>query len=434
MNNTRKKPYRSDELGHGNIPDKLGGNFSIEWDTKMRVALGRVLVSGDLCYGVISRDPNATQADYIFLTQELKLADYARVINSKAIICENGGKTGHLASICRILGIPIILLDDASMLFKDQQEVTLDCVHGIIYWGRQEIHSQSRQEDRGLLALVQQRNIAFELTIVDELNIARINALQSFNVERFFLREEFLWVKANYSPFAFLKEKGREETTAYLVSSLKKYMRYLKPGQFFNFRSLDIRSDELRHFPGGIKKVEGNPELGLHGIRKLLIEQEYLIAELQAIDYMYSKGYDRLIFSLPLLIDQEELRQVKGLIEKHCAYAIKVGLFVETPSAVAELPILLSEGLSSVEVGTKDLIQFILACDRNNKSVAHLYNSRKRAVLLNIQSVLNDSHSCKVPAYIFVLYEDLLFYLDNLNYLTRILMCTSEYERLLTSF
>jgi pyruvate, water dikinase len=398
----------------------------------MKNVRGTLLVDGNSCCGVITTGSCSFQKGHIFLTKELNMADYAQIIRSRAVICENGGKTGHLAVICRILGIPVILLDDATNIFDDGHEVTVDCLTGRIFWGKRYVPKPRKsRDDVDLLHLVHQKDTHLQLSIVNELNIKEINTLGAVNVEHFFLREEFIWVRENINPFAYFKSKGRNGTTDLLVSNLLQCVKYLREGQLLNFRSLDMRSDEFRHFRGGIDFTEANPQLGLHGIRQLLLEPEFLIAELQALDFLYRQGFENVIFSLPFINDEQELKQVKALVKRHCTHEIKLGVFVETPAAVSELPYMISTGLTAVYIGTKDLTQMILASDRSNKKVAHIYDSRKRPVMSNIQAALNVCDRNNVPVFLFALYEDLHFFLTNLANLTRVSIGCAEYKRLI---
>ncbi len=399
----------------------------------MRYVNGVVLAGGETCYGQVTTTPpeKRENTNLIFLTKELEMGDYTKVLASQAVICEQGGKTGHMTVICRILGIPVFLIKNATQIFTENEELTLDAITGRVYFGKRyipkPIYSRANNE---LSAVIQNRPIHFQLSIVNEQNIDWINSLDHTYVDEFFLREEFIWVRENISPFAFFKRFGSSKTTELLISNLGACLTKMKSGQWLNYRSLDIRSDDFRHFREGHAQVEINPQLGLHGIRQLLIEEDFLVAELQAIDDLYGQGYSNITFSLPFVNDQDELRQVKQLIHKHCSHDIRLGIFVETPAAVSELSFMIDEGVTSVYIGTKDLTQLVLGCDRGNARVAHIYDTRKRSVVSYIDQVLNTCLAHNMPVSLFTLYEDLLFFLKHSVHLKHISLCCAEYQRI----
>lgn len=108
-----------------------------------------------------------------------------------------------------------------------------------------------------------------------------------------------------------------------------------------------------------------------------------------------------------------------------------MGVFVETPSAVSELPYLLVHDVKMVFIGTKDLTQTILACDRGNSTVQHLYDPKKRPVVSAIECALQACESRGVPACLFASTVDVPFFLERFPRLHRISLCCSEYLDLL---
>src|ERR1044072_6353812 len=396
----------------------------------MRASRGQTLVRGKTCYGIVSKNPHPKSNGYIFLTRRLSSKDYNIIRRCRGIICENGGTTDHPSVICRILGKPVILAEKATRRFQEGEEITLDTSINTIYRGRQDLETDTpNQLDRYLHRLVIKNKVKFHLSIVDERDIARINKLSrgAAGVEQFFLREELIWVKENIDPFSYLRSNGLDKTSVFLKGHLLKCLRQLNPGQSLNYRSLDLRSDQRVHTNGMLAKREKNPDLGLHGIRRLLKEPGLLAAELKAVDALYRRGHNNLIFSLPFIYDREEFQAVKKLASEICAQQIKIGVSIETPAAVHELDYFLEDGAKFVYIGTKDLTQTILACDRSNKDVSHLFDPRKRPVQAAIRRVVNRSKSWGIPAALFAMRQDIPFYLSRFSGLKVLSMCCSEY-------
>lgn len=401
----------------------------------IRASRGQTLVRGKPCYGIVSKNPRPKSRGYIFVTRHLSSKDYNIIRRCRGVICENGGATDHASVICRILGKPVILAENATRRFQEGEEITLDTSLNAIYRGKQDVEiDKPNQNDGHLHRLLIKNKVKFHLSIVDERDIARINKLSrgATVVEQFFVREELIWAKENIDPFSYLRSNGPDKTSTFLKGHLLKCLRQLNPGQSLNYRSLDLRSDQRMLTSGTLAKRERNPELGLHGIRRLLKEPGLLAAELKTVNALYRRGHNNLIFSLPFINDREEFQAVKKLASKICVQQINLGVFIETPAAVYELDYFLEDGANFIYVGTKDLTQTILACDRGNKDVRHLFDSRKRAVQAAIRRVVNRSKASGVSAALFVMREDIPFYLKRFSGPKVLSMCCSEYEDLLS--
>jgi phosphoenolpyruvate-protein kinase (PTS system EI component) len=136
-----------------------------------------------------------------------------------------------------------------------------------------------------------------------------------------------------------------------------------------------MRSDEFE-LHGEHK--ERNPDLGLHGIRHLLQSPELLTAEMLAVHRVCCELPGRVLFSLPFIIEREEMDAVVKLSLEAGIPELPLGVFVETPAAVFETPAFLSRGVRTVFIGTNDLTQTMLCCDRSNARVASLADPKKR--------------------------------------------------------
>ncbi|HEY8905124.1 MAG TPA: phosphoenolpyruvate--protein phosphotransferase, partial [Rhodoferax sp.] len=130
-----------------------------------------------------------------------------------------------------------------------------------------------------------------------------------------------------------------------------------------------------------------NPALGLRAIRWSLSEPAMFLTQLRAILRAAAHGQVHLL--IPMLVHASEIRQTVALIDharvqldnRGLAYGpVKIGAMIEIPAAALTLHVFLKY-FDFLSIGTNDLIQYTLAIDRADESVAHLYDPLHPAVL-----------------------------------------------------
>lgn len=359
----------------------------------------------------------------VLICPALSLDHYKQAMDSAAVLCSAGGLTGHLPSICRIRGIPVVIFEPGDLAaIAVGASVTVSPATGTATvhdreQGGQPIGHAAARRDPGDFAPI-------EAVIALCADIDAVNGcVASGLVDSFFIREEFLWT-------ALAAEKKRSalitspaEGAALLRAEADAMLRSLMPGQSLTFRLLDLRSDEAEVLELDVAGEGGepNPELGLHGSRRIAQDARYqamirtLRPELRGAPIKWS---------IPFINDEFELNQILGRLE--VTDTRDWGVFVETPAAVCQLPRMLDSGVSVVNVGTKDLVQFVLAADRNNRAVAHVYDTRHPAVMSALSAIVSHCTGYDVTLRIFALGADIGYYRSCLPTDTRFMLCASE--------
>jgi phosphotransferase system enzyme I (PtsI) len=165
-------------------------------------------------------------------------------------------------------------------------------------------------------------------------------------------------------------------------------------GRTVTIRTLDVGADKADR-TGLTLAGEPNPALGVRGVRLSL--QRVPLFETQLRAMVRASGYGPVRVLVPMVCCREEMIAVRGLLARviadlrreghEIAESIPLGAMIEVPAAALALPgfIDLTDFLS---IGTNDLVQYLLAVDRNNEQLGDLYTPLHPAVLQLLQSVI----------------------------------------------
>ncbi len=172
-------------------------------------------------------------------------------------------------------------------------------------------------------------------------------------------------------------------------------------GKPLTIRTLDIGGDKAVPYLGFER--EENPFLGWRAIRVSLDMEQMFCRQLRAILRASAQGDIRIMF--PMITTLEELIEAKRAIEKCKAELktegvafnenIKVGVMIETPAAV-----FIADDLAAhcdfFSIGTNDLVQYVMAADRANVKVSHLYNPYSEAVVRAIKMTIDSAEKAGI--------------------------------------
>lgn len=317
-----------------------------------------------------------------------------------AIVTERGGRFSHGAVLARSIGFPCVV-EVPGLLARLEQNmrVLVDGDRGTV---------QLRPEAEDVDAFLEQcrrrseRMAALEVYATEpattpdghnlkvQVNIESVRDLETFDLRKAdgigLLRTEFLYLERAQFP-------SEEE-------QYRLYRRVLErlAGRPVTLRTLDIGAD--KQLPYFQTPQEHNPALGWRGLRVTLEWQDLMRVQLRAALRASAHGDLRIL--LPMVTSIEEVEQVLRLIGLvraqlneqgyEMADYVPLGIMVEVPSTVLVLEHF-APLINFISVGTNDLVQYLLASDRDNPWVSRLYDPQHPAVLWALQRVAEVARS-----------------------------------------
>lgn len=305
-----------------------------------------------------------------------------------AFITDVGGVTSHTAILARSLNIPsIVALQRARDLINDGELIIVDGGLGVVivspskeilaeYKLRQEqweLEQQKLQRIKSTKAVTMDgTNIELFANIEVPEDIAAVKASGATGIGLY--RTEFLFMNRREMP------DEEEQFIAY------KTVAEAMKGAVVIIRTLDLGADKQMN-PDTIVTC-ANPALGLRAIRYCLSEPLIFHTQLRAL--LRASHFGNIKILVPMLSTLSELRQTKLFLERAKVSLrkqdipfnenIALGGMIEIPAAAINAEAFAKE-LDFLSIGTNDLIQYTLAIDRTDDTVAHLYNPLHPSVL-----------------------------------------------------
>lgn len=336
----------------------------------------------------------------VLLGEEITPSQLAEAPKNKlvAIITLTGSNNSHVAILARALGVPVITSAEGIILDSiEAQEVIVDG-----YNGRGIISPSANIRAEYEKLIIEEKELYSGLhQLIDKPAITPDGHQIELNVNTGLIAEtasvlesgaEGVGLYRTEIPFLLRDRFPSEEEQTYLYHQV---LTALHP-KWVTMRTLDIGGDKnLPYF----QINEDNPFLGWRGIRVTLDHPEIFLLQVRAM-LKASAGLNNLKIMLPMISDISEVREAKILIKQAADELTEegvnfkyphVGAMIETPSAVFQADVLAKE-LDFLSVGTNDLVQYLLAVDRNNTRVAYLYDMLHPCVLAALASVVKSAH------------------------------------------
>ena len=162
-------------------------------------------------------------------------------------------------------------------------------------------------------------------------------------------------------------------------------------------RTLDIGADkQIGYFD---LPKEDNPAMGMRALRICLTRPEVFRTQLRAL--FRASAFGKLGIMFPMVTSVWEVREAKRICEEvkrdlkqeGIPYSenVQIGIMIETPAA-AICSDRLAKEVDFFSIGTNDLTQYTLACDRQNNDLGRFYDPHHPAVLRMIRLVTQNAH------------------------------------------
>jgi len=313
---------------------------------------------------------------------------------SAGIITDEGGMTSHAAIVSRELGVPAIVgCGEATSVLSDGQRITLDGQKGTVVVAKAESETTEVEDadpggDRATTggAPTTATEVKVNVSIPDAAQRAADTGADGVGL----LRLEHILLSTSKTPEKYVADHGEDAFVEEISEEIRKVADAFYPRPV-RARTLDAPTDELAELEGGeAEPHEHNPMLGYRGIRRSLKEPEMVKLELRAFKRLQDMGYDNVEVMFPLPNDAEDVRRARELMdevgidrEKH-----RWGAMIETPASIRSIDEIIDEGIDFVALGTNDIVQFMLAVDRNNAQVADRFDDFHPTILEAMAEVI----------------------------------------------
>ena len=358
--------------------------------------IGRRVLSN--LVGVNGDSDQAFTKDTIIVASDISPVDLLaiRQPHLKGIVLAKGGRTSHTVIMARSLEIPIVIgVEGVLDHVRANDYLIVDGVSGIVYANptpeiREEYERRQARNQRVLKKLKGLRNqpaqtkdgfivrLGANIGLLSDLMLARQYGADHIGLYRtefpFLLRKSFPSENEQVNLYTRVLEKAEKRSVT--------------------IRTFDVGGDKFLSYLDYPK--EENPFLGWRSIRLSLDLEDVFRTQIRAILRASAFGRTRILF--PMITSIDEIRQVVKIVNEEkqnldngaIAYdkGIELGIMVEVPAAVPILDRLLRY-VDFVNIGTNDLMQYLLAVDRNNKKVAGYFNGLHPAVIATVDRIVS---------------------------------------------
>jgi len=343
----------------------------------------------------------------ILVAHDLSPADMLQFKESvfAGFITDVGGKTSHTAIVARSLDIPAVVgARLSSHLIHQDDWVVIDGDAGVVVVDPSPIilaeygfRQRQGELQRGRLG----RLLHAQAVTLDGQKVELLANIEMPDDAAAALKAGAVGVGLFRSEFLFMGRHGK------LPNEDEQYQAYRRAVEGMQGLPVTIRTVDV----GADKPLDDslrdhahlNPALGLRAIRWSLADPAMFLTQLRAL--LRAAAHGQVNVMIPMLAHAREIRQTMALIDharvqldnRGVAYGpVKIGAMIEIPAAALTLKVFLKY-FDFLSIGTNDLIQYTLAIDRADESVAHLYDPMHPAVLRLVANTIAEGRAQGKP-------------------------------------
>ncbi|MEQ1922835.1 MAG: phosphoenolpyruvate--protein phosphotransferase [Pyrinomonadaceae bacterium] len=386
---------------------------SQDYSTRQRAAaddhisdkyLDVVDVAGRLLNALAGSDSSHSGgSDSVLIVTELmpsRLMELAKTA-PKAIISEHGGWTSHSSILARELKLPVVTgVRNIERLIADGDAVIVDGINGEVIVRPSE--TTLAQFSAITNVAVAQRDV---FTGQDDKTVTKdgVEIVVRVNTD-----DPNIYQQAKeYGAMGvgLYRSEAIFDRTGSFPSEDEQFVAYTQIASATGEAGVRIRTFDVGvgQLGGDDRVIERNPSLGLRSIRLSLTDESYFRTQIRAI--LRASYGNTIDIVLPMISGVDEIFKLRAIIDeervKLTAAGVSLGkpllgAMIEVPSAVMTANEI-AQNVDFLCLGTNDLVQYLLAVDRDNEAVADWYQTLHPAVIRSIREVVDAAKIADIP-------------------------------------